>query len=196
MVDEVLEETLSKDYWEGGLAGPNRFVKLSEWAPKKGRGQKQGAIAPRPSGVGANISRLASARNKRSSVGGCAPQFEASSAMVLGPEASRSGIRSFAATWIACAARMPGQMYSMGLVDISDCTDLTENGRKLPIIRSSLRLYLQAAFKGAQILLRATPSAPARPKAGKRKALTVGVVDTNWALRRLRVAGAWQGSRK
>jgi hypothetical protein len=44
--------------------------------------------------------------------------------MVLGPEASRSGIRSFAATWIACAARMPGQMYSMGLVGIGDTETL------------------------------------------------------------------------
>jgi hypothetical protein len=67
-----------------------------------------GVLRKRPSCVSANISRVASARNRRSSVGGCAPQFEASSAIVLGPEASRSGIRSFDATWIACAARMPG----------------------------------------------------------------------------------------
>jgi hypothetical protein len=47
MVGEVVEEALTEDCWEGGIAGANRFVKLSERAPKKGCRQKQGAIAPR-----------------------------------------------------------------------------------------------------------------------------------------------------
>jgi hypothetical protein len=41
------KKLLPENYWEGGLAGANRFVELSEWAPKKGSGQKQGAITLR-----------------------------------------------------------------------------------------------------------------------------------------------------
>jgi len=42
---EIVEESLAENAFKGGLAGANRFKKLSERAPKEGRGQKQGGIA-------------------------------------------------------------------------------------------------------------------------------------------------------
>jgi len=45
MGGEVLEEALPEDSLEGRLTGANRFMKLAERPPKKGRREKQGGIA-------------------------------------------------------------------------------------------------------------------------------------------------------
>src|SRR5215467_707490 len=63
----------------------------------------------------AKTPRVLRARNRHSSEDGCAPESPASSAMLLGPDVSKSAIPSLVAACIACAAIMPGQMYSIGL---------------------------------------------------------------------------------
>src|SRR3974377_1113861 len=63
------------------------------------------------------------ARSRQPSEGVCAPESRASSATLFGPEESKSAIPSLVAAWIACAAIMPGQMYSIGLDIIPPLTD-------------------------------------------------------------------------
>jgi hypothetical protein len=129
---EIVEKALTENPPKGWLTRANGFMKLSKGTPEKSGWQEQGGgplrfrvirsehvaqgrVAEPAVGCDGKTPRVLRARDRHSSEDGCAPESPASSVTLLGPEVSKSAIRNLLAACIACAAIMPGQMYSIGL---------------------------------------------------------------------------------